>query len=363
MVPSAGMMAPSASMWVWRKALVCRERPYVFAAECRRQQAACMGNVSPQQLFDAAQRGDAVQVRAALAWWPSTRVGAAVVRAATAAAGNDHASSMAALCAWHSRKWVSALPMLLGHAVNHGSLHVVAVLLAARASVNQGPSTETPLLMAAVQGHSSCVALLLAAKACVHAAAGCLHLAAKEGHAKVVECLARAKADVLTSNRAGHTPVYYAAAGLHEPTLQVLLDAHADVNKPTHYGALLSAAVRSSRHPSVFRLLLGARADVHATTASGETVLSVAIGQKCPDVVVKLLLRAKADARGGIMRGTMRGMSPIFMAARNGMRSTAELLVRAKADVEGDNGSIASSLAYAFKHVELVEYFKALAGM
>ena len=320
-----------------------------------------------RQLCDCAQRGDVVQVQALLlslaVLLPDS--GIAIYCALKAAVRNDHVHVVAAMFAARgSDTWTTRFWQLFEVAACHSSLRVAAVLVAAKASVGGvNCFAETPLFTAAAKGHLSCVSLLLAAKACIHAALqniSALHHAAQCGHADVVECLVRAKADH-RSDCHGQTPLYLAAIGAHEPVLRVLLGARADINPPTPRRSPLIGAARHARLPSVVHLLLGARADVNATLISGDTALFAAFGQEYPDAVVNLVLRAKAD----VNIATAEGQTPLHLAARDGRCSTARRLVRAKADVRVAtiSGCTAATLARENEHFELAAYLEAIAGL
>jgi ankyrin repeat protein len=261
--------------------------------------------------------------------------------------------------------WTERFPQLLRVAARHGSFRVAAVLVAANASVNGANSGTSPLCIASRKGHVSCVSLLLAMKACTSAAgyqSSALQRAAVFGHADVAECLLRAKADLQQPNSLNETPVYLAAARKSgEPVLRVLLDAHADVNPPSPCKSPLCGAAGNVESPGVFQLLLGARADVSGVTTFGCTALSLAVHNMCPDTVVKLLLRAKADVNAAD-RGEF---TALHYTATRGRCITARLLVRAKADVRAKTklGDTAANLAWTYRNFDLADYFKAVAGL
>jgi ankyrin repeat protein len=256
-------------------------------------------------------------------------------------------------------------PNLLSLAARHGSVHVIAVLLAAKASVDGDAYSEPPLHGATCKGHLLCVSLLLAMKTCTgrrHFGDNALHRAAECGHADVVERLLRANADHRQPNGNSETPIYLAAASKSgEPALRVLLDAHADVNPPSPCPSPLCGAARYARPLSVFRLLLGARANVSSVTISGCTALCMAVMHMCPDTVVKLLLCAKTNVNNACADG----FTALHYAAGRGRCSTARLLVRAKADVRAETaaGNTAAMLARRHQHFELAAYLQAFSDM
>jgi ankyrin repeat protein len=318
-----------------------------------------MADTAVQRLRDAAQRGDVVRVQLLLAtgWLPyDTSV------ALKAAVRNDHVTTVAWFREWRLQHSAThSDDMYLDIAMRHGSLHAAAFLISVKAHV-EGDGSNTPLITAAVKGHLACVSLLLAAKARAHVPAEqttALHCAAVHGHTDVVECLVRAKAGVHSRDLSGKTPVSLAVKNRHEPALKVLLDAHPVDDLPVGWcrGALVAAS-RLPWHPGVFRLLLDARADVHDTVYWGEAALSVAIEQGCPEIAVKLLLRAKAN----VLFADEGAVTALHKAAQHGRRRTVELLVRAKADVHAVNacGNTAATIARWNKHVELAEFLQAI---
>jgi ankyrin repeat protein len=294
--------------------------------------------------------------------------------ALSAAVRNDHVSVVGAFVARRPHLLTTTPPDfltttppdLLSLAACHGSVHVIAVLLAAKASVDGADSCYyPPLCVAAREGQLSSVSLLLAMKACTGRGRfgfNALHVAVEFGHADVAERLLRANTDHRQPNGNGETPVYLAATRKSgEPALRVLLDAHADVNPPSPYPSPLCGAARYARPLSVFRLLLGARADVSIVTTPGCTALSLAVVNMCPDTVVKLLLCAKTN----VNTAPGDGFTALHYAVMHGRCSIARLLVRAKADVRAETvaGNTAATLARDHQHFELAAYFEAIAGL
>jgi ankyrin repeat protein len=132
--------------------------------------------------------------------------------------------------------------LLLAH-VYAGNARTVAQLLAGRRRAGQGSADVnavrnadgwTPLLLAASQGHTDIVALLLAAGADVEARLGGedtpLALAAMHGHAQTVVLLAQEGGAAVDARRAsnGATALMLAAALGHEAAAEALLALGAD---------------------------------------------------------------------------------------------------------------------------------------
>jgi ankyrin repeat protein len=97
-----------------------------------------------------------------------------------------------------------------------------------------------------------------------------LHLAATEGHLEVVCLLLERGAEVDSRNKSGWTPLHF-ASGEHVEISRVLVDHGANVNarQSNYWTAIhLSAYIGNL---GVVRLLLGRGVDIHVLTDEGET--------------------------------------------------------------------------------------------
>ena len=149
-------------------------------------------------------------------------------------------------------------------------------------------NNNTPLHLAAEQGHASVALVLLAAGAYVNAKDDYdetpLHSAASEGHASIVSALLAAGAYVNAKNDDDETPLHHAALFGHESIASELLAAGADVNAeddddetPLHravYNAPTDYwSAYDGDHASVVTTLLAAGANVNAKNDDDETPL------------------------------------------------------------------------------------------
>jgi Ankyrin repeats (3 copies)/Sel1 repeat/Ankyrin repeat len=160
--------------------------------------AANCGAVTGTDIFDAVRAGDVEKVKALLQVDPKL----AEVRT------EDGSTAL----------HVAALE---GHAT------IAALLLASKAQVNaRGLREETPLHMAMYDGHREMAELLLANQADVNAqntdGQTPLHLAASKGHRELVELLLSQNADPGARDKAGRTPKAVATEKGHQEIVEVL---------------------------------------------------------------------------------------------------------------------------------------------
>jgi len=200
-----------------------------------------------------------------------------------------------------------------------------------------------------------------------------LHWAAYRDDAATVEALVRtgAKANAVTD--AGVTPLWLACSTNASATVvRLLVDAGANPNLAPNTGETpLMWCARTGALDSI-KALVSRGADVNAREKSADqTALMWAVVAGHPDVVEALLeLRADVRARTkvttelvykgfryitsppaqseGIIENMKRGgFTPLLFAAQQGQRASAELLIKAGADVNDVDASGASVLVVA----------------
>jgi len=209
------------------------------------------------------------------------------------------------------------IPNLLA-AAGLGEAATLKDLIARGADVNAKDKTgDTPLTLAAANGHLETVALLLERGAAVDGKSekkscdrtGCsvgqtaLSLAAGAGHLEIVKRLIAKGADVNGRASEGSTPLMVAAASGHRKIVQVLLEAGADVNaKNKHGSTALGYAAGYPRHPDIVKLLIARGADINVVTTNEGGPLLFWIGQGYWDIA-KVLLERGADANAKNERG------------------------------------------------------------
>jgi ankyrin repeat protein len=139
----------------------------------------------------------------------------------------------------------------------------------ANASVDQADDEgTTPLCVAAQEGHTAVVELLVRAKADLDKASNTgatpLKIAAQGGHTAIVELLVRAKASLDQASNQGVTPLAFAAQNGHTGVVELLVRAKASLDKANNQGVTPLIKAAYTGHSTIVKLLVKARADVAA---------------------------------------------------------------------------------------------------
>ena len=200
-----------------------------------------------------------------------------------------------------------------------GATDVAQPLLDAGADVNAADTEGgRPLHLAARKGHAAMVQLLLAAGAEVEAVSRegeerrC-GLQRQAGHVEVMRVLLAAGAAVDRASRLGITPLMAAAQNGQLSVLHALLDAGASLEAADrHAFTALTCAAGGGHGPCVAALLAaGAAVD----RAGGDTTpLTPAAANHHPAAVARLLAAGAAFAPG-IVRGLQRALLPVWEGA------------------------------------------------
>jgi ankyrin repeat protein len=163
-----------------------------------------------------------------------------------------------------------------------------------------------------------------------------LHLAAQNGHSEIAELLLAHRADVNAGNKDGLTPLHYAAMNGKRDVVELLLAHGADVNGRMLNGLTPLHQAAFGGYQDVVEILLakGADVNVNARMAGGLTPLHWAV-QAGHREVAELLLAEGADVNARMLDGR----TPLHLAADNDHRDLVEWLLAHGADVYAmDNG-------------------------
>ena len=216
-----------------------------------------------------------------------------------------------------------------------GSMEVLEILLERGADCNAcNKWRETPLLIAANNGHRLGVAALLKHGAdpslCSEAGWSALTFAAHKGYDDIVALLLRAGAPV--NSRVSEdlsTPLHKACAGAkpgHLASVKLLLDASADPHALNKWRETPLLTAANHGQPGAVEVLLSSGADPCKCTDTGWSPLSIA-AYKGHDDVVRLLLEEGAPTEEDDPT-----LSALLQAATKGLPDTVELLLRHGAD-------------------------------
>lgn len=215
---------------------------------------------------------------------------------------------------------------------------VAKLLLERKANVNAGNywtalhsaiSKENPKTKRAM------VELLLAYNADVNVKAGGdgdtpLQLAAKNGLTDIVEMLLAKGADVNASSDLGWTPLQYAAANESDaaaPTVALLLAHKADVNTKDKFGQTPLHHVGTAK---AAELLLNHGVDIGVRRNNGQTALHEASSRRRGEALVEVLVSHGAD----IKARDNEGKTPLHEAAMTGNTPAGKVLLAHKANTE-----------------------------
>ena len=179
-----------------------------------------------------------------------------------------------------------------------------------------------------------------------------LMVAAREGNIERVNALLAAGADVNRANNNGGTPLMYAVLGGRVEIVELFLakGARVDAFAKNRWTPLMVSATKG--FGDIAAALLKAGADANFRDVYRWTPLMRASFERRVEVVRILLAHPGTDPN---LQGE-NGLTALHIAAGQGYKDIAELLVAAKArtDIRDRDGLTPYAVAVAAKHVELI---------
>ncbi|WP_131784060.1 ankyrin repeat domain-containing protein [Legionella gresilensis] len=171
-----------------------------------------------------------------------------------------------------------------------------------------------------------------------------LYIAAQNGHAPVVEILARSHVD-LDQTFNGVTPIFVAAQNGHAPVVEILAGHHANINQCWNGVSPLWIATKNNR-ANVVKVLIEAKAKLEpASQGQSTSPLWVAAYLGYMDIA-KLLVEARAP----LNQVDEQGATPLLVAAYQGYQAIVALLIDAGADLNKTDNRLISPLYTAAEY-------------
>jgi len=251
-------------------------------------------------------------------------------------------------------------------AAMHGRLEIVKILLNKNHQLLDitDKHGQTPLLLAAANGHTDTLEYLISKSADLNQATNlpgnechgktALHWATKQGHIDAVRHLIKAGATITTLN--GKHPIHIAAENGHLNLVKLYLDDNPKLlylTDPYGQTPLLWAATKG--HTDTLEYLISKGADLNQATnfpddeGHGKTALHWAT-ERGHTNAVGLLIQAGAAIT------TLNGIHPIHIAAAHGHTDTLDYLISEGADLNqatnrpGHKSHGKTALDYAMKN-------------
>lgn len=207
----------------------------------------------------------------------------------------------------------------------HVDVATVLVNHGARIEGEHSVSRMSPLHMAAQDGLTELVRLMIAKGARVNARdnAGNTALHYAPG-ADIAQFLLSNGADVNVKSRSGSTPLHYAAGRGQVDLVQLLIDNRAAIDPKDKRGQTPAAWAMQAGHREIVRLLAahGAALTPHMAAYAGDVQ------------TVRRLLDAGAD----VNQQDKEGRTPLYLATQEGYMEVMELLIARGADVNQGTG-------------------------
>ncbi|XP_067282389.1 transient receptor potential cation channel, subfamily N, member 1 [Pseudorasbora parva] len=254
-------------------------------------------------------------------------------------------------------------PLLL--AAEQGHTEVVRVLLQNNARVDVfDKEGKAAIHLAAEQGHQDIVDILLSHKAFVNAKTKQgltpLHLSAQSGSAQLVRLLVEthlASVDALSLRK--QTPLHLAAVSGQLDVCSSLLNLKADITAADIRGQTPLHLAAENDHSEVVKLFLRHRPEL-ATLANmeGATCTHIAAAKGSAAVIRELLMFSQGGPH--TLNNKANGLCPLHLAAAGGHTEVVKVLLEAGASVTEEDVEGMTSIHLAAKngHTHILEVLK-----
>eukprot|EP00808_Paulinella_micropora_P014917 g46864.t1 len=159
-----------------------------------------------------------------------------------------------------------------------------------------------------------------------------VHVASENGHAKLLDLLIAAGADVNISDANGSTPVYIASQKGKVDCLESLIAAGADAKQTNKDGSNLAFVASQHGSAKCLELLISKAVDLNQGRKDDTTPSHIA-GEMGYVECLKMLIAAGAD----IQRTDQDGNTAVHVASTHGQAAALELLLASQAHVQKAN--------------------------
>ena len=258
---------------------------------------------------------------------------------------------------------------LLMLAATQGHTDIVELLIQHKADLN------TLLMLAAPRGNTDVVELLIKHKADLNAkdsfSKTALVVAVQNKNIEIVKLLIKHQADVNIQDMQGRVALTWATYNRDIETVSLLIDHGADVNLPHNFGSNLMAWTAESgatllmlaatrRLTKIAQLLIEHHADVNAQTSHGNSALLLTTQKGDSDECCKmaeLLIQHGANVNAQNTRKS----TALMEAAQFGYTKIAQLLIDNDADpnLQNEMGQTALDIAGEEGHNEIIAMLRA----
>ena len=235
----------------------------------------------------------------------------------------------------------------------------------------------TPLMIASYKGHKAVVSALLNSKHDIintqaDTGATALYVACQEGHHEIASALLNANANPNIATKIGSTPLMMASDSNKEECVYVVLkvrsSVHVDIDATNNKGETALTMACRKGHNGIVRILLKEGADTSKETTTGDTAISIAVGNDNREIVKLLYTHQYRLNYRIVMPPTLATILPFYhrkhnpalskgkttslairliIASYNGHNNVVNSLVSDGVDVNAHNNAKRTALHYA----------------